>query len=921
MSADMSDLDLEAARKLLIKASILMRVGMPDGKVQTANKTANQLVGGGNNTPINAHFPSFFREADYVKECLERANATGEAVEFHVHLIDERSSITFFGIANKVGEEPTVIVDGRLIPMDDETRSRLDAVERTQAVIEFETDGTIIRANENFLSQMGYEVAEIEGQSHKIFCTPEFSSSKEYQQLWKRLRAGEAVDGEFERITKDGATVWLRANYNPIFGPNGRVVRVAKFAMDITENKLAQAEVDGKLSAVDRALAMIEFTPEGEVLTAYDNFLKLTGYRLEEIKGQHHRMFCSELYTASPDYGLFWAKLSSGKADAGEYMRIGKDGKRIWIRASYNPVIAPNGQVLKVVKAALDVTAERNAANEIQGRMDAVKSCQLVAEYTPEGLLLEMNAPYLKASGYELEDLFRKPVYKIWERSGEETLEFERFWQRLATGECLCGTYRRYSKSGSDFYLYSNFSPIHDAEGKIIRIIELSRDITKERYSAAEHEGTVMAINRAQAVIEFDLSGKILAANKNFLELMGYKADEILGKHHRIFCKADHAGSEAYRSFWETLGRGEYVANEFVRLTRRGEEVYIQASYNPVFDADGRPLKIIKFATDITAQRKRNAEFECKFNAIDRAQAVIQFDLEGNIMAANENFLRVTGYSMRELQGQHHSMFCTPDHVKSQEYRDFWISLRKGEEQDGRFHRMAKFDRDFWIQATYAPLLDIHGEPIGVIKYAHDVTSQVQLEQLIREKAHAMRRMVAQLEGSIKKIDTSTGFTISVSRDTEKAASGGFEELNRAIEVIETIAKSSKDVTEMARVISDIANQTNLLAFNAAIEAARAGEYGVGFSVVADEVRKLAERSSTAALEITRLVNESGAQVQLGKERSSSARTAFERIVERVKETGGAVDEIFGSVAEQKDVSKNVVNMISALSDVVSDRA
>ena len=203
-----------------------------------------------------------------------------------------------------------------------------------------------------------------------------------------------------------------------------------------------------------------------------------------------------------------------------------------------------------------------------------------------------------------------------------------------------------------------------------------------------------------------------------------------------------------------------------------------------------------------------------------------------------------------------------------------------------------------------------------MIKYAHDVTMQVQMENLIREKAEEMRGMIGQLEASIGQIDQSTSSTIAVAKDTEGAASGGFSELNRAIETIDQIAKGSKDVTEMARVISDIANQTNLLAFNAAIEAARAGEYGVGFSVVADEVRKLAERSSKAAMEITRQVNESAAQVELGKDRSNSARAAFERIVEGVHETGAAVDMISRSVDQQKVVSREVVGLISALAQV-----
>ncbi|MEI4488182.1 PAS domain S-box protein [Frigidibacter sp. MR17.14] len=920
MGADMSDVDLEALRKLTVKASMLMRVGLNGYKIEAANRAAAQLVGGGNQTPIGRKFTELFRESAYVQKCLEQAADSEDPVQFHVHMADEGAVVTFFGVASQApGGGTSVIVDGRTVPFDTETQSKLDAVQRTQAVIEFGRDGTILAANGNFLDLTGYKREALVGKNHKILCRREFAESADYQKMWERLSRGEVVDGEFERLGRDGEPIWIRANYNPVLGPDGSVVRVIKFAMDVTRMKLDRAEADSKIAAVGEAMAMIEFDLEGRVIAANHTFLALMGYEADEIVGIHHSAFCDDAYVRSDDYPAFWRALREGQALSGEFKRRTKAGDWVWIRASYNPVKGPDGRVLKVVKAALDVTFERNAANEIQGRMEAVRRAQLVAEYAPDGVILDMNDKYLELTGYEIEDVRGKPGAMMWNREAEETRDYIRFFNALAAGESRQGSWRRFGLRGRDFHIGSIFTPITDLDGKITRILELGRDMSEERARAAEHESTLLAISRAQSVIEFDMEGRILAANENFLSLTGYRAEQLVGEHHRIFCSPAHAASEAYRSFWETLRRGEFVTGEFERLARDGSEVIMQASYNPIMDSDGRPVKVVKFATDITAQRKRNAAFECKFHAIDRAQAVIEFDLEGNIISANENFLRVSGYSARELKGQHHSMLCSPDHVKTLEYRDFWIALSKGEGQQGRFHRVAKFDRDFWIQATYAPLLGIKGEPIGVIKYAHDVTEQVLLENLIREKAIAMREMIAQLQTSIGQIDAATSSTVKASRETRSAASGGFDELNRAIEVIDLIAKGSTNVTEMAKVISDIANQTNLLAFNAAIEAARAGEFGVGFSVVADEVRKLAERSSNAALEITRLVTESAAQVDLGKGRSNSARLAFERIVECVHETGGAVDAISGSVEKQKDVSREVVDLISTLARVTQD--
>ena len=295
---------------------------------------------------------------------------------------------------------------------------------------------------------------------------------------------------------------------------------------------------------------------------------------------------------------------------------------------------------------------------------------------------------------------------------------------------------------------------------------------------------------------------------------------------------------------------------------------------------------------------------------------MIEFDLEGNIVTANENFLRVTGFSLREIKGQHHAMFCTPEHVRSLDYRDFWIDLSKGESRHGRFHRLGKYGRELWILATYSPLLDHHNRPIGVIEYAHDITDQVQLEQMIREKAAVMQGSVDKLTGSIGHINGSTTLAKRLSSETKSNASTGFEALNNAISAIELIAKSSSEISDMVKVVSDIANQTNLLAFNAAIEAARAGEYGVGFSVVADEVRKLAEKSSAAAMQIARMIGESTTRVNLGTEKSDAARQAFGRIVASVEETARSIDEISNSAQEQETVSRDVVGQISTLAAV-----
>jgi methyl-accepting chemotaxis protein len=238
------------------------------------------------------------------------------------------------------------------------------------------------------------------------------------------------------------------------------------------------------------------------------------------------------------------------------------------------------------------------------------------------------------------------------------------------------------------------------------------------------------ALDRAQAIIEFDLDGTVVSANENFLHIFGYELDEVIGKHHRMFCDPSYAESDAYAEFWKKLGRGEYHAAEFKRLAKGGKEVWLRASYNPVFDNDGKPVRVVKFATDVTASKLQIAEFEGKIRAIEKAQAVIEFELDGTVITANENFLHIFGYSLDEIVGKHHRIFCDPGYAESPEYTQFWQKLSRGEYDADEFKRISKNGAEIWLQASYNPILDIEGRPLKVVKFASDITVEVQKRSL-----------------------------------------------------------------------------------------------------------------------------------------------------------------------------------------------
>ncbi len=672
-------------------------------------------------------------------------------------------------------------------------------------------------------------------------------------------------------------------------------------------------DVAGMLAAIHRSHGVIEFDLDGNILNANDNFLSVMGYSLDEICGRHHRIFVPQAEASADEYRAFWQKLALGEYQTGEFLRLGRGGRKVWIQASYNPILDPQGRPFKVVKFATDITAAKLSSLENEVRMAAVSSSNCMIEYGADARVTNMNELMLDALGYTRAEVAGQPdSFIMFEEDRSDTAYRER-WNALRAGQPVSGEVRRRGAGGCELWFNVTMSPVMGLDGQLAKVFLIGRDITQAKLEQLDAQGKLGAIDRAQAVIEFDLTGRVLAANENFLDLMGYRLEEIRGQHHRTFVDPSYASSADYQMFWERLARGEYSSGEYKRIGRGGREVWIQATYNPVFDPRGRVVKIVKFATDVTSAKLRNAEFEAKVAAMDLGQAVIEFDLEGRVTSANRNFLAAMGYTLREIQGQHHSMFCSEDYRQSAEYRDFWLRLNEGQFISGRFHRVGKFNRDVWIQATYNPIFDLNGQVTKVVKYAYDVTKEVELERRISEKAADMTVSVRCLVDSIGAIAASSGTAHDMAEESSQAAHAGHDAVHKSIEAIERIQASSDKVSEIVGVIGDIANQTNLLAFNAAIEAARAGQHGVGFSVVAAEVRKLAERSSEAAKEISALIVTSVEQVKQGAEVSRSAAHSFEGIMSSVKATEASVSQIASATEQQRETAARVSQLIDAL--------
>ena len=714
------------------------------------------------------------------------------------------------------------------------------AINRAQAVAEYTMDAKVIRINDILLKAIGYTEGDVAGQSHAMFVDAAFRQSADYHEFWEKLNRGEPIAGQFKRTARNGAETWVQASYNPVLDASGKPFKVVEYATDITAQVIKNFDLTGQIDAINKAEAVIEFTLDGKVLRANANFLNAMGYTEAEIIGQHHSMFVDPAFRQTADYRLFWEKLGRGDYDSGQYKRIGKGGKEVWLQASYNPIMGSDGKPFKVVKYATDTTAEviRNA--DFGGQINAINKAQAVIEFSLDGKVLHANANFLNAMGYteaeivgQHHSMFVDPTYRL-------SPEYRSFWDKLGRGEFDAGQYKRIGKGGKEVWLQASYNPIAGPDGKLLKVVKYATDTTAEVIRNADFSGQIEAVNKAQAVIEFSLDGKVLRANANFLAAMGYTESEIIGQHHSMFIEPSYRASNDYRMFWDKLGRGEYDAGQYKRIGKGGQEVWLQASYNPIIGPDGKPFKVVKYATDLTSQVMKNADFSGQIDAINKAQAVIEFSLDGKVIRANANFQTTMGYSEAEILGQHHSMFVDPAYRQSPDYRLFWDKLGRGEYDAGQYKRIGRGGKEVWLQASYNPIVGPDGKPFKVVKYATDVTAQVKATEVLQAAVQQTQDVVgAAKENDLRHripIDGKTG-------DIAQLCEGVNGLIDTMSTMIGEISETSHSLTTAAR---EIASGNTDLSQRTEEQAASLEETAASMEQLTTTVRQNAENAQQA---------------------------------------------------------------------------
>ncbi|MFM5615312.1 methyl-accepting chemotaxis protein [Aeromonas veronii] len=411
---------------------------------------------------------------------------------------------------------------------------------------------------------------------------------------------------------------------------------------------------------------------------------------------------------------------------------------------------------------------------------------------------------------------------------------------------------------------------------------KLKAELQACQMQLAQAQAFIDAVKVGVATISFTPSGEILEANPLFLNVVGYSEQEVIGKHHRIFCDAHNAQSSSYAQFWEQLRQGHSHSGIYQRIDKHGRELWLEATYFPV-KVEGKVVRVVKIASDITESYQQLSRQKAIISALDRALAIIEFTPKGEIVTANQNFLSCVGYSLSQLKGQHHRLFCDESFYREQPH--FWDDLAHGQLKSGLFSRRDSHGNEIWLEATYNPIKDESGKVVKVIKFASEVTERIKRAQAVSEAAN-----IAQTISQETTRFAETGSELLAASVAISSAIS--EQVSRTSGLIGQLNEQSKSIEAIVSTISSIAEQTNLLALNAAIEAARAGDQGRGFAVVADEVRQLAARTSLSTGEIASVVQKNRELTAQITGNINEVATSAQRGKEQIGEVSGVMSQI-----------------------------
>lgn len=639
--------------------------------------------------------------------------------------------------------------------------------------------------------------------------------------------------------------------------------------------KAKASGADNRMQAIWGAMAVLELDARQNVIGASQELCRLLGYDAEELHGMPYGRLLPADWARDEECSNLWQDLRNGLGRSGLQPRLDKRGNTVWLQVSTVPVRNASGETQKFVELCSDASANQEKLEDLKAelkvRTDIMNLTSLVSWGDKRGDILEANDKYSEVSEYSSAELIGNP-HSINRHPDVPKAVFKEMWQTIARGEIFRGMIKNQKKSGSPYYVDAVIAPVLGKNGKPKKYIGSRYDITEREIARVAMEGLINAINRSQAMIEFNMDGTIITANENFCKTVGYTLDQIRGQHHSMFVDAAERGGNEYRTFWEKLNRGEFQSGEFRRIARDGRDVWLQASYNPVLDDFGKPIKVIKFASDISQ----------RIAAVTDMGQLLHALAEGDLT-----------------------------HTLTADYGEEFASVMNDANRT--------VDEFVQVITQISQATDAITTAAAEIATGNTDLSQRTEEQAsnLEETASSMEQLTATVKQNAENAQQANQLAATAS---EMAVKGG-EVVSQVVGTMSAISDSSKKIVDIISVIDGIAFQTNILALNAAVEAARAGEQGRGFAVVASEVRNLAQRSAAAAKEIKDLIGDSVEKVGAGSKLVETAGQTMGEIVASVKRVTDIMGEITAASHEQSDGIEQVNQAIMQLDQVTQQNA
>ena len=753
-------------------------------------------------------------------------------------------------------------------------------INKARCVIEFNAAGEITAINQNALYALNYSEIELLKQHHRVLISSEDASSISYKEFWEGLGNGITQSGSFKLKAKNGDTVWMQGYYAPVLNKNKILRKVVVYLTDITQSNnnlhLLQAEDE----ALNTSFGVVECSLDKKILECNDLFAQPLGYKQDELIGKPITDIVSPEVARNKEYQALWDALARGERQVTQIKRVSRNGNELWYQGTYAPIKTPEGKTFKVIIYSVDITEEKNRNANYEGQIQAIRKAQTVLEMDMNGVITDVNDVFCLTSGYQRSEIIGKNLTVLLNDKFRNSSELKEFWDRLKRGETVSGEFKLLGKGDKEFWISANYNPILDLNLKPFKVVKYGTEITQIKKERADNEGQLSSINRSIGKVEYDLDGLITKVNDIFCLQTGYSAGDLIGKHHDVLVTKTVITSSSYQDFWKKLNAGEFVSGIYETVGKDGKQVWLNASYNPILDENGKPYKVVHFAIDITQQKLTESNLA---SAVAETKDVIDSAKLGDLSS------RVS------LIGK-----------------------------DGEVAELCK-----GVNALLDNMAEIVSQVLEAVEAVNAAASEIakgnnDLSSRTEEQASSLQQTTSSMSDLAITVKQNAGNAKEANELAVKAsgvAEKGGEVVGEVVRTMSEINEYAHKIEDIISVIDGIAFQTNILALNAAVEAARAGEQGRGFAVVAGEVRSLAQRSSSAAKEIKDLINDSVNKVLEGTKLVENAGNTMEDIVNSVRHVTDIMRAISKASNDQTFGIDQVNSAISSMDEATQQNA